>query len=201
MSPRPYLPEGVKHSAYRKRPRWKKSSGPEQLQALLAFTNTVDFGAGTGELASPQALSRWLAKRRLLSQDVELDDGALEQAKQVCAGLRSLFATNNGAALSRDSVRHLDTAAARSSVRFRFEDDGSPFLEATNRDVDGALASPLTDFIRACFEGTWRRLKICEDEECRRAFYDDSRNRTGRWCSKRCGDRNAARHHRRRRKS
>jgi predicted RNA-binding Zn ribbon-like protein len=30
---------------------------------------------------------------------------------------------------------------------------------------------------------TWERLKVCDRDSCRWAFYDTSRNRAGRWCS------------------
>jgi predicted RNA-binding Zn ribbon-like protein len=37
---------------------------------------------------------------------------------------------------------------------------------------------------------TWRRLKVCASDRCRRAFYDRSRARSGKWCSMRaCGNR------------
>ena len=29
----------------------------------------------------------------------------------------------------------------------------------------------------------WTRLKVCARDSCRWAFYDTSRNRSGRWCS------------------
>ena len=39
-------------------------------------------------------------------------------------------------------------------------------------------------------EGTWARLKACERDVCRWAFYDHSKNRSGHWCSMAvCGSR------------
>ena len=35
----------------------------------------------------------------------------------------------------------------------------------------------------AIAEGTWARLKACERDSCRWAFYDRSKNRSGHWCS------------------
>ena len=34
----------------------------------------------------------------------------------------------------------------------------------------------------AQLESEWPRLKICASDECRWAFYDSSRNRSGTWC-------------------
>ena len=39
-------------------------------------------------------------------------------------------------------------------------------------------------------DGTWERLKACAADDCHWAFYDHTRNRSGRWCSMAvCGNR------------
>jgi predicted RNA-binding Zn ribbon-like protein len=39
-------------------------------------------------------------------------------------------------------------------------------------------------------DGTWDRLKACAADDCHWAFYDHTRNRSGRWCSMAvCGNR------------
>jgi predicted RNA-binding Zn ribbon-like protein len=44
------------------------------------------------------------------------------------------------------------------------------------------------------------RLRICENESCAVAFYDESRNRSRRWCdTTTCGNRARVRRHRARR--
>jgi predicted RNA-binding Zn ribbon-like protein len=49
---------------------------------------------------------------------------------------------------------------------------------------------------RAMIEGTWSRLKVCPGHDCGWAFYDNSRNLSGRWCSMAvCGGRAKARAH------
>jgi predicted RNA-binding Zn ribbon-like protein len=38
--------------------------------------------------------------------------------------------------------------------------------------------------------GSWSRLKVCGNSECRWVFYDRSRNQQGRWCEMAvCGNR------------
>jgi predicted RNA-binding Zn ribbon-like protein len=50
--------------------------------------------------------------------------------------------------------------------------------------------------------GTWGRLKACEREVCRWAFYDRSMNRSGHWCSMSvCGQREKSRRAYRRRRA
>lgn len=41
-----------------------------------------------------------------------------------------------------------------------------------------------------------QRLKLCADPECRRLYFDASKNRTGRWCDEACGNRMRVRRHR-----
>jgi len=49
--------------------------------------------------------------------------------------------------------------------------------------------------------GRWERLKACPREECEWAFYDKSKNRSGRWCSmEACGNIEKARAFRERRR-
>jgi predicted RNA-binding Zn ribbon-like protein len=39
-------------------------------------------------------------------------------------------------------------------------------------------------------DGTWSRLRVCRNPDCRWAFFDRSRNRQGTWCTMAaCGNR------------
>ena len=53
--------------------------------------------------------------------------------------------------------------------------------------------------LKAEAEGTWERLKACRNEDCRWAFYDVSKNRSGSWCDMAvCGARHKMRAYRKR---
>ncbi len=76
-------------------PAWHRSKGPvrstkgpppEDLELFLAFANAVDFGGGTGELASPRTLSTWLVRRGLVAQDEEATTDGHDRAKEACSG-------------------------------------------------------------------------------------------------------------------
>jgi predicted RNA-binding Zn ribbon-like protein len=45
------------------------------------------------------------------------------------------------------------------------------------------MARLLAEAVRAEAEGRWGRLKACRNEGCRWAFYDASKNRSGKWCN------------------
>lgn len=56
-------------------------------------------------------------------------------------------------------------------------------LASCEGGVKGALGRILADVAVASSKGTWARMKICAAEDCRWAYYDHSKSRTGRWCA------------------
>ncbi len=58
-------------------------------------------------------------------------------------------------------------------------------LEAVPEKTDWAwvLGEIALSFARLLAEGDLRRLKVCDNSDCARAFYDESKNRSRRWCS------------------
>ena len=68
--------------------------------------------------------------------------------------------------------------------------------------LDSALGRIVAALHAGIADGTWPRLKACERDTCRWAFYDHSRNRSGHWCSMAvCGSREKNRRAYRRRTS
>jgi predicted RNA-binding Zn ribbon-like protein len=60
--------------------------------------------------------------------------------------------------------------------------------------ADNAVGAVLAAAARLAALGHWRRMKICPADDCLRAFYDHSRNRSRTWCSMSvCGNREKAR--------
>ena len=63
-------------------------------------------------------------------------------------------------------------------------------LVAEGVGVDRPIGELLMSVTAAMTAGNWNRLKVCANDACQRAFYDSSRNRSGRWCSMAtCGNR------------
>jgi predicted RNA-binding Zn ribbon-like protein len=91
-------------------------------------------------------------------------------------------------------------AAARSPLAVAFESAASARLEPAAAGVAGALARLFAIAYTAMVEGSWQRFKVCQNETCRWAFYDHSKNRSGSWCTMEvCGSRLKARAYRQRR--
>ncbi len=70
----------------------------------------------------------------------------------------------------------------------------APALGSETSGVSAALGRILAAVVRATDEGIWGRLKVCTNDACEWAFYDRSKNRSGKWCTMEvCGNRMKAR--------
>jgi predicted RNA-binding Zn ribbon-like protein len=164
------------------------------LELVRTFVNTVHFEQGTveEELDSHEALSAFLAANGFGKVDAKPAD--LRRALEVREALRDVMGANNGEPLNRKAVDVLNSAAARAKVVAAFDDHASWRIEPASEGVDQALGQMLATVFRAMSDGTWNRMKACGDPDCRWAFYDGSKNRSGRWCDMAsCGNRMKAR--------
>jgi predicted RNA-binding Zn ribbon-like protein len=179
-----------------------EKTAPGELELVQAFVNSLDLERGEDELDSPEALRDWLASRSLMDPDGAVTDGDLRRAIDAREGLRAVLRHHNGMELDADAIGRLDGVAGRASVRVRFDADGRPALAPDAGGVDGALAQLLAVVSRAESCGTWARMKACPKESCEYAFYDKTKNRSGRWCSMdTCGNVTKAKHYRERHRS
>jgi predicted RNA-binding Zn ribbon-like protein len=176
-------------------------TAPEPLYLVQRFVNSFDVESGEDELASPEALRDWFAERGLMERDERVTAADLRRAVDVREGLRAVLLEHNGHAHDEESVRRLDRAVGRAAVRVRFEPGREPELVATGSGVDGAIGRLMAMVASAVEGGTWERLKACPREECEWAFYDRTKNASGRWCAmESCGNIEKARAFRERRR-
>jgi predicted RNA-binding Zn ribbon-like protein len=177
-------------------------TAPKPLYLVQRFVNSIDLESGEDELASPEALRSWLAERDLLASADAVTEADLARALDVREGLRALLLANNGLPLDEDKVKRLDEAARGAGVRVRFQPGRDPELVPDGAGVDGAIARLMAIVAAAVEHGRWERLKACPREECEWAFYDRSKNRSGRWCQMEvCGNIEKARAFRERRRA
>jgi predicted RNA-binding Zn ribbon-like protein len=72
----------------------------------------------------------------------------------------------------------------------RFRPDGQWVAEPAASGIEGAYGRLLSVVAQAMSDGTWRRLKVCLNDDCRWSFYDHSNARASKWCDMRiCGNR------------
>jgi hypothetical protein len=173
-----------------------RDPAPGPLALVQAFVNThydLEIVHGAELLATPSALRGWLVGHALIDGIAgRLTARDLRRALAIRESLRSLARANAGDGLD-------EVPAAGGAVELRFSADGPRFAVAQRGGFDAALGILLAIVAGAMIDGNWSRLKVCPATDCGWAFYDHSRNRSGRWCSMSvCGGRAKARAHYRR---
>jgi predicted RNA-binding Zn ribbon-like protein len=176
-------------------------TAPEPLYLVQRFVNSVDLESGEDELSSPEALGKWFSERGLMERGDSVSAADLRRAIDVREGLRAVLLEHNGLPLDEERVGRLDQAVGRAPVRMRFEPGRDPELVSSCAGVDGAIGRLMAMVAAGVKGGTWERLKACPRDECEWAFYDKSKNTSGRWCSmESCGNIEKARAFRERRR-
>jgi len=175
----------------------RREPAPGPLRLLQLFVNTYNIerdhlGLRTEEFEAPADLRRWLAGHRLLARDARVGPADVRRAIEVREALRRLLLAHNGRPVDAAAVGTLNGLARDARLVVRLEPDGRMRLEPEAGGLTGALGRLLAAAYLAELSGTWRRLKACR--RCHWAFYDHSKNRSGRWCVMSiCGNRVKAR--------
>jgi predicted RNA-binding Zn ribbon-like protein len=179
----------------------QRPPAPGQLALVQAFLNThFDLGERWGEevLHSPDALGDWLSRHGLNGHAAPLRAADLESALALRRAMRSVIAHPG----DEDALRDLSRSSREAPATAAFTPDGPRFAPAPQSGARGALGALAAIAAAAMLDGTWSRLKLCPGHHCGWAFYDQSRNRSGRWCSMSvCGSRTKARAHYARRRA
>jgi len=172
----------------------------EGLELLQDFVNTNDLEGGRDLLADPGLLRGWLAERGLLDADAGLDAYAHQRAIAIREGIRALGRANNGEPLDAGRVAALNAAAAKVPLTAALQPvpgDGAWQLLPAASAADAFLGRIMAIVVRAMADGSWSRIKACRNDTCRWLFHDQSRNRSGTWCTMAiCGSRMKARAYR-----
>jgi predicted RNA-binding Zn ribbon-like protein len=156
---------------------------PAAAKLVRDFINTFEPQIGEESLTGPDRLRDWLAGRQLLPTGTRLGPSDLATAVAIREGLRAVLLGHAGHTADPAAVGALDRALAEVPVRAAFDDGQLRLVPMRGSAFDGAMTA-LLDAIRQCGQdGTWPRLKVCDRDTCRWAFYDASRNQARRWCS------------------
>ena len=189
------------------------------LEQAIDFVNTTGLSKGRPfeDLASSHAAIHWLqdagyllpetaaAEQARLAADPGHAEAAMRRLRAVRSGLRELIdALAEERAPDRSAVEAVNGALALPEsaqlvpagdrVRLEARREGDPF--------DQALAAIARSIAGEVSDGHPERLRICENDRCRWAFYDRSRPGTRRWCEMAsCGNRMKAARHRARQRA
>jgi predicted RNA-binding Zn ribbon-like protein len=176
----------------------RADSLPNGLELVVDFVNTRDVDLGTDELSTPPQVARWLQAHGLLEGSERIGKSERARAIELREALRSALLEHNGDAGGHpDAASELERVADRGRLSVRFAPDGSVELAPRADGFAGALAALLVPVAHAAAGGNWLRVKACAADDCQWAFYDRSRNRSGRWCDMAvCGNRTKVRTYR-----
>ena len=176
-----------------------RAPAPGPLRLVQLFVNTNDLETGPDLLPDAEALRAWIAEAGL--GDVPVSDEDHVRAIALREAIRELVSAHAGLSHDAGAGEVVNEAGRRAGLRPVLEDPATRF-EPTAPGVDGALGHVVAAIHAAVAEGTWERLKACERDICRWAFYDHSKNRSGHWCSMAvCGQREKNRRAYRRRRA
>ena len=168
----------------------------DELNLLRVFVNTRDVEGGRDEVGTPGLLADWLRARQLLPASQRVDPDAHARAIAVREGLRALAAANNGDTPDPRRVEDLNHVAGGLPMLMEVG-PGDWHLRPAEGGADGFLAGLLGTLARSMADGSWARVKACHRHDCRWLFFDQSRNRSGTWCSMAgCGSRMKSRAYR-----
>jgi predicted RNA-binding Zn ribbon-like protein len=170
------------------------SHAPGRLALVQDFINTVEPNV-RDDIGDPSGAAAWLRESGLPGSISGADElGRLLALREALADLL-LANAGHGPEVGWERLLPFGSEVRlciRSGPELRLEPAADTNVEATI----GAMLAVVYDAVR---DGTWSRLKICEDGACAWAFYDRSKNGSGTWCSmKVCGNRAKARRRRER---
>ncbi|GAA0459063.1 hypothetical protein Ade02nite_12980 [Paractinoplanes deccanensis] len=156
---------------------------PPAARLLRDFVNTYEPQIDEESLGTPDALRTWLAGAGLIRPGTRLRSPDLATAIAFREGLREVLLGHAGHRTDPAVVRGLDEVLAAVPVRLSLA-GGKPRLVSAGDERFGRALAGLVDAIRQCAEDqVWTRLKVCDRDTCRWAYYDASRNQKRRWCS------------------
>jgi predicted RNA-binding Zn ribbon-like protein len=181
-----------------KQPRYDlPKAAPPPLRQVQLFVNTVDLEHDREWLADPQALSAWAYKQRLVAVGTRFSRRDLARALELREAFRTLLKANGDEEQGETALETLSRDARRARFTVALERGRAPVLEPEASGIDGLCGRLVAVAVVAMLDGSWERLKTCRN--CRWAFFDESRNRSARWCSMAlCGNRLKTRAYRRR---
>ena len=171
---------------------------PGPIGVIRDYVNTTDHETGVDDLSTPTALARYLRTAGLVPRSARADDADLALAHRLRTGLRQeLEAHHDGGSTPSPVLRGV---LRELPIRMDWSPEGA-VLQPTEGGIRGGLARIALAAHQCSVEGTFWRLKICSDDECKWAYYDHSKNRSRNWCEYGCGNKAKTRAYRARQRS
>jgi predicted RNA-binding Zn ribbon-like protein len=150
-----------------------RPSAPGSLGLVEAFLRTRN------EITDVAGLDRWCAEHGFRGG---AGPRTYERALRLREALRSLMLANNGGLAAPEALAVVNGEISACGLRPQITPDGVRWPADETRPGDRLLGTILGGVIAAMTDGAWPRMKACAADDCNYAFYDHTRNRSGRWC-------------------
>lgn len=172
-------------------------AAPGPLERVRSLVNTLDVEDEVDALATLDDLRTWLGSQGAVDDSAPLQGADLRRTKALRESLRvALKANHDRAPLPAETAKALEQTAARANVRLTFS-QGQATLVTQATGLDAALGEMAIIVANATWDGSWSRLKACQNDACQWAFYDRSNARASKWCYMSvCGNRAKQQKHR-----
>jgi predicted RNA-binding Zn ribbon-like protein len=175
------------------------SAAPEPLETVRDFINTIELDAAADPLGPDDSLAQWCKDTGLCP---DADERVLADLRRFRETLRGVLEAHAGDGEAAERWQAVAPYAARAGYKMYVTPEGQPALRPQGSGAEAVIGSVFAIVYDAIAAGTWTRLKACRKHTCRWAFYDNSKNGSGAWCSMRvCGNRAKAERRRAREKS
>ncbi len=169
------------------------------LELLQSFVNTDDADSQTDELDTPERLRDWLVDRSLLAVDEIIDDRAHREILDFREAVRALVLANSAMPLDPAAIATLNRLGAEASLVVFLSSDGQADLHTVGKGIQQTVGQLLLIIHNSMMDGSFRRLKGCANDTCGCLFFDQSKNRSKKWCEmETCGNAINARAYRQR---
>ncbi len=170
-----------------------KSQPSLSVRLVRDFVNTAEPQLGTDQLLGSSA-AECLNRLGFSMPDAPIGDADLALLVRVREGVRELLLRHAGHHEGHDAIDRqpdpqerseraaLDEALGDIPLTLLLSEGTATLRAVRDRPAHRVVAAVVTAVITTPAE-EWERLKVCARDSCRWAFYDTSRNRSGRWCS------------------
>lgn len=119
-------------------------------------------------------------------------DEEIERLKTLRQAMKNIvMALAKSRGPDEDDLRYVISALAGSHMTFALTAPAGEFqlsLQPVKKDWDWALHEIAASFAKILSSEDKTRVKMCENAECGWVFYDESKNKTRRWCGPACGN-------------
>lgn len=154
---------------------------PTLLRLVRDFVNTAELQLGTDRLR-PGSAEQALRGLGLLPPQARLGSADLSLLVGLREGVRELLLGHAGHDTRASVLGELDERLRGVPLLVTVA-GGPPRLAAVEPDAAHRVVAAVLTAVVVAPAAEWARLKVCARDSCRWAFFDTSRNRSGRWCS------------------